>query len=203
MPRFHVEYVLSEVREKYAQYASPRRPSIVKADAGTYGMGIMTVNSADEVRNLNRKARNKMSVIKEGQPVSEVIIQEGVYTFEDVDGAVAEPVVYMIDQFVVGGFYRVHNARGKDENLNAPGMEFRPLAFETDCHSPDCAGAPGDPPNRFYTMASWRGSPISPPPSRSRRWSCAPSAGGGKRMKLAFTSTRSRSSSRRRIPRSP
>jgi len=30
-------------------------------------------------------------------------------------------------------------------------MAFRPLAFETDCHSPDCAGGPGDPPNRFYT----------------------------------------------------
>ena len=92
-----------------------------------------------------------MSVIKEGQPVHEVIIQEGVYTFESVENAVAEPVIYMIDQFVVGGFYRVHTGRGKDENLNAPGMQFRPLAFETGCHSPDCAGSPGDPPNRFYT----------------------------------------------------
>jgi glutamate--cysteine ligase len=140
------------VREKYARYGITEDPFvIVKADAGTYGMGIMTVKSVDDVRNLNRKTRNKMSVIKEGQPVSEVIIQEGVYTFESVAGAVAEPVIYMIDQFVVGGFYRVHTARGKDENLNAPGMEFRPLAFETDCHSPDCAGGPGDPPNRFYT----------------------------------------------------
>ena len=26
-----------------------------------------------------------------------------------------------------------------------------PLAFETDCQSPDCSGKPGDPPNRFYT----------------------------------------------------
>ena len=148
----NVEYVLSEIREKYAQYGITEEPFvIVKADAGTYGMGIMTVKSADEVRNLNRKTRNKMSVIKEGQPVNEVIIQEGVYTFEDVGGAVAEPVIYMIDQFVVGGFYRVHTARGKNENLNAPGMEFRSLAFETDCHSPDCAGGPGDPPNRFYT----------------------------------------------------
>jgi glutamate--cysteine ligase len=92
-----------------------------------------------------------MSVIKEGQPVHEVLIQEGVHTFESVNDAIAEPVVYMIDQFVVGGFYRVHTSRGKDENLNAPGMSFVPLAFQTDCHSPDCAGAPGDPPNRFYT----------------------------------------------------
>jgi glutamate--cysteine ligase len=57
----------------------------------------------------------------------------------------------MIDHFVVGGFYRVHTARGKDENLNSPGMHFVPLAFETDCQTPNCEGRPGDPPNRFYT----------------------------------------------------
>ncbi|HUI99683.1 MAG TPA: glutamate--cysteine ligase [Usitatibacter sp.] len=148
----NVEHVLGEVREKYAQYQITEAPfAIVKADAGTYGMGIMTVKSPDDVRNLNRKTRNKMAVIKEGQPVNEVIIQEGVYTFESVDGAVAEPVVYMMDQFVVGGFYRVHTERGIDENLNSPGAHYAPLAFETDCHTPDCGGKPGDPPNRFYT----------------------------------------------------
>jgi glutamate--cysteine ligase len=148
----NVDYVLSEVREKYAKYGITETPfAIVKADAGTYGMGIMTVKSPDDVRNLNRKTRNKMAVIKEGQPVHEVIIQEGVYTFESVQGAVAEPVVYMMDQFVVGGFYRVHTERGIDENLNSPGAKYVPLAFETNCHTPDCAGKPGDPPNRFYT----------------------------------------------------
>ena len=148
----NVEFVLNEVREKYAHYGITEPPfAIVKADAGTYGMGIMTVKSVDDVRNLNRKTRNKMSVIKEGQPVHEVIIQEGVYTFESVEGAVAEPVVYMMDQFVVGGFYRVHTGRGIDENLNSPGAQYAPLAFETNCHTPDCAGKPGDPPNRFYT----------------------------------------------------
>jgi len=148
----NVEFVLNEVREKYAKYGITEQPfCIVKADAGTYGMGIMTVKSPEDVRNLNRKTRNKMAVIKEGQQVSEVIIQEGVYTFENVDGAVAEPVVYMMDQFVVGGFYRVHTERGIDENLNSPGAKFVPLAFQTNCHTPDCAGKPGDPPNRFYT----------------------------------------------------
>jgi glutamate--cysteine ligase len=148
----NVDFVLNEIREKYAHYGITEQPFvIVKADAGTYGMGIMTVKSVDEVRNLNRKTRNKMSTIKEGQPVQEVLIQEGVYTFESVGGAVAEPVIYMMDQFVVGGFYRVHTERGIDENLNAPGAKFAPLAFETNCHTPDCGGKPGDPPNRFYT----------------------------------------------------
>ena len=148
----NVDFVLGEVREKYAHYGITETPFvIVKADAGTYGMGIMTVKDASEVRNLNRKARNKMSTIKEGQQVTEVIIQEGVYTFEQVEAAVAEPVIYMLGQFVVGGFYRVHTDRGIDENLNAPGARFVPLAFETDCQAPDCTGSPGDPPNRFYT----------------------------------------------------
>jgi glutamate--cysteine ligase len=123
---------------------------IVKANAGTYGMGIMTVKSPEDVRDLNRKTRNKMSVVKEGLQVSEVIIQEGVYTFESINDAVAEPVVYMIDHFVIGGFYRVHTGRGVDENLNAPGSHFAPLAFEKPCTMPDCAGAPDAAPNRFY-----------------------------------------------------
>ena len=148
----NVAAVLDLVREKYREYGINETPYVVvKADAGTYGMGVMTVRDADEVIALNRRQRNKMSVVKEGLEVSEVIIQEGVHTFETLNDAVAEPVVYMIDRYVVGGFYRVHTGRGKDENLNAPGMHFEPLAFETGCNLPDYrCGNPDSPPNRFY-----------------------------------------------------
>ncbi|MES2500917.1 MAG: glutamate--cysteine ligase [Pseudomonadota bacterium] len=146
-----VEELLAKIKAKYTEYGVTQEPFvIVKADAGTYGMGIMTVKSPDDVRDLNRKARNKMSVIKEGQQVSEVIIQEGVYTFESINDAVAEPVVYMMDHFVIGGFYRVHTGRAVDENLNAPGSHFEPLAFEKPCSLPDCTDAPDTVPNRFY-----------------------------------------------------
>jgi glutamate--cysteine ligase len=147
----NVDTVLTRMRAKYRQYEVKERPFvIVKADAGTYGMGIMTVYDAAEVKNLNRKQRNKMAVVKEGLQVTEVIIQEGVHTFETIDGNVAEPVVYMIDRYVVGGFYRVNTERGRDENLNAPGMRFEPLAFETCCSLPDPYCAPDAPPNRFF-----------------------------------------------------
>lgn len=147
----NVEAMLMKIQAKYKEYGVTQEPFvIVKADAGTYGMGIMTVKSPDEVRDLNRKQRNKMSVVKEGLQVTEVIIQEGVYTFESINEAVAEPVVYMIDHYVVGGFYRVHTGRGTDENLNAPGMHFVPLAFEGSCTLPDRSGAPDALPNRFY-----------------------------------------------------
>jgi glutamate--cysteine ligase len=146
----YVDEILTDVRAKYKEYGIQEKPFvIIKADAGTYGMGIMTVRDSSEVRDLNRRQRNKMAVVKEGLEVHDVLVQEGVHTFETVDGAVAEPVVYMIDRFVVGGFYRVHTERGKDENLNAPGMHFVPLAFESPC-LPDLAGGPDCPPNRFY-----------------------------------------------------
>ncbi len=146
----NVDDLLKRIRVKYDQYGITDRPFvIVKADAGTYGMGIMTVRSVDDVRDLNRKQRNKMAVVKEGLEVNSVIIQEGVPTFESIDEAIAEPVVYMIDRFVVGGFYRVHTARGKDENLNAPGAQFVPLAFESPC-IPDLHEPAGCAPNRFY-----------------------------------------------------
>jgi glutamate--cysteine ligase len=147
-----VDALLGKVRRKYKEYGITEKPfAIVKADNGTYGMGIMTVRDAKELADINRRTRNKMSVIKEGQTVSEVIIQEGVPTYERINDAVAEPVVYMIDRYVVGGFYRVHAERGVDENLNAPGSSFVPLAFDQSQQLPRPGERPGaSAPNRFY-----------------------------------------------------
>ena len=148
----NVDALLTKVRRKYKEYGINEKPFIiVKADAGTYGMGIMTVRDPKDLAELNRKARNKMSVIKDGQEVTEVILQEGVPTYERVNDAVAEPVVYMIDRYVVGGFYRVNAERGIDENLNSPGASFVPLAFDESNHLPRPGMKPGaSAPNRFY-----------------------------------------------------
>jgi glutamate--cysteine ligase len=149
----NVSALLSKIKKKYKEYGmKDQKPFvIVKPDAGTYGMGIMTVKDASEIKDLNRKQRNKMSVIKDGVTVTDVLIQEGVPTFESINDAVAEPVVYMIDRYVVGGFYRVHAERGIDQNLNAPGSQFVPLAFSQQHAVPDLKAKPGTAaPNRFY-----------------------------------------------------
>jgi glutamate--cysteine ligase len=148
----NVDALLGKIRRKYKEYGINEKPFvIVKADNGTYGMGIMTVRDAKQLDELNRRTRNKMSVIKDGQEVTEVIIQEGVPTFERMNDAVAEPVVYMLDRYVVGGFYRVHADRGIDENLNSPGAQFIPLAFAESNHLPRQGTKPGaSAPNRFY-----------------------------------------------------
>ena len=148
----NVDSLLTKIKRKYKEYGIQEKPFVVvKADNGTYGMGIMTVRDVKDLDEINRKTRNKMSVIKDGQSLSEVIIQEGVITHERLNDAVAEPVVYMMDRYVVGGFYRIHAERGIDENLNAPGSSFVPLAFEQSAHTPQPGVKPGaSAPNRFY-----------------------------------------------------
>ncbi|MGH1543366.1 MAG: glutamate--cysteine ligase [Arenicella sp.] len=150
----NVAETLLEIKAKYKEHNIDEEPFVfVKADAGTYGMNIMVVKSPDEVRDLNRKQRNKMAKGKDGHIVSDVLVQEGVYTYETwgSENSVAEPVVYMINQFVVGGFYRVHTNKGIDENLNAPGAHFQPLPFAEDCVRAKPDSDPDCPPNRFYT----------------------------------------------------
>ncbi len=149
----NVSMLLAKIRKKYKEYGiKDQKPFvIVKPDAGTYGRGILTVKDASELKDLNRAQRERMSVIKDGVPVSDVVIQEGVPTFESIKDAVAEPVVYMIDRYVVGGFYRIHAEKGVDQNLNAPGSQFVPLAFAQQHAVPDLKAKPGTAaPNRFY-----------------------------------------------------
>jgi glutamate--cysteine ligase len=140
--------LLTKVRRKYKEYGINEKPFvIVKADNGSSGLGVMTVRDAKELDEPARRTRCGMDTAG----TTEVVIQEGVPTYERVHDAVAEPVVYMIDRYVVGGFYRVHAERGNDENLNAPGASFVPLAFAESHHLPRPGEKPGvSAPNRFY-----------------------------------------------------
>jgi glutamate--cysteine ligase len=150
--RTNADALLGKIRRKYKEYGINEKPFVVvKADNGTGGMGILTVRDAKDIDALSVGTRERMATVQAGQPVHEVIIQEGVLTNERINAAVAEPVVYMMDRYVVGGFYRVHAQRGVDENLNAPGSSFVPLAFEQSAQLPQPGVKPGaSVPNRFY-----------------------------------------------------
>ncbi len=146
-----VNNVLEDTQNYYDTHDIDCKPFvIVKSDSGTYGMAIMSVNTPEDILNLNRKQRNKMASVKEGLHVEQMLVQEGVYTFETMNEAVAEPVVYMIGSHVVGGFYRVHTGKTATDNLNSPGMHFEPLSFEESCVMPDETQSPDASPNRFY-----------------------------------------------------
>lgn len=149
-----VDTILGKVRRKYKEYGIHERPFvIVKSDNGTCGKGIVTVRDAQDLKALITKSKSAKSKkpIADGLGLTQVLVQEGVLTLERVNDTVAEPVVYMMDRYVVGGFYRMHAERGADENLNAPGAAYVPLAFERSPHMPQPGVKPGvSAPNRFY-----------------------------------------------------
>ena len=148
----HVDLLLTKIRRKYKEYGIKEKPFVVvKADNGSQGMGIMTVREVKDLEALRGKTHGLTAAGHSKDGACEVIIQEGVHSYERMNDAVAEPVVYMMDRYVVGGFYRVHASRGTDENLNAPGSSFVPLAFEQSTHLPQPGIKPGaSAPKRFY-----------------------------------------------------
>lgn len=128
-----IERVLKRARKKHKEYGIKEEPYVfVKADSGTYGMGIMTARSGGDILDLNKKERNKMQAVKEGARVSTVLIQEGIHTIDRVEGKPAEPMVYMIDGVPIGGMWRVNAERDAESNLNAAGMSFTGMCDEVE-----------------------------------------------------------------------
>ena len=145
----HVDATLTKVRRKYKEYGIKEKPFvIVKADNSSSGMGLMTVRDAKQLPAL---AARSLTLDPSQGSARQWIVQEGVLTHERMNDAVAEPVVYMMDRYVVGGFYRIHAERGVDENLSAPGSLYVPLAFGRSTQLPQLGVRPGaSEPNRFY-----------------------------------------------------
>ena len=155
----NVDALLTKVKRKYKEYGINEKPFVVvKSDGGggdgAGGMGIMTVRDVKDLDALISKAKAralKCGEVKGRRASPEVIIQEGVLTHERVNAAVAEPVVYMMDRYVVGGFYRIHADRSAEESLSAPGASYVPLAFADSGRLPQPGEKPGSSsPNRFY-----------------------------------------------------
>ena len=167
----NVDALLTKIRRKYKEYGINEKPFVVvKADNGTCGMGIMTVRDVKDLQGLSRKTKNKMSVTKEGQLLSEVIIQEGVLTNERVNDAVAEPVVYMMDRYVVGGFYRVHASVTwtKTSTLPVPALSRWPLPTAGACRNRVKNPAPAA--RTGFTCTAWLAAwPCWPPVTNWKR----------------------------------
>ncbi|MBL8352246.1 MAG: glutamate--cysteine ligase [Burkholderiaceae bacterium] len=147
-----VDALLAKVRRKYKEYGIGEKPFVVvKADGGIHGFGPLIVRDARDLADPARRGRLQGNGEAMAAGALPLIVQEGVPTYERVNDAVAEPVVYMIDRYVVGGFYRIHAERGVDESLEAPGASYVPLAFAESHHLPRRGEKPGaSAPNRFY-----------------------------------------------------
>ena len=125
------ERFLKKLETDHAAHGISRKPALfIKNDSGTYGMGIMVIESVDEIKNMNRRTKNKMSVGKNKAEINQVLIQEGVPTTLTTDGVTSEPVVYMMGEELIGGFIRANKERSDMDNLNSQGMFFKKLCFK-------------------------------------------------------------------------
>jgi glutamate--cysteine ligase len=124
------EAMLARISDHYARTGVTQKPFVfVKNNSGTYGIGIMVVHSAEELRTMNRRTKNKMSVGKNKTPIGSVVVQEGVPTATLVDRLAAEPVIYLSGSELIGGFLRTNTERSTEDNLNSSGMVFRKLCM--------------------------------------------------------------------------
>lgn len=138
-----VESILDELREEYRENGIEDSPYVfLKSNSGTYGMAVMSVTDGDQVRTLNAEGRKRMRVSKGGKPVRDIVIQEGIPTSLKLSsGASAEPVLYMIEAKVAGGFLRLNKGKSVLENLNSRGMEFSHMYSEQSQSNDENQGA--------------------------------------------------------------
>lgn len=123
-----VDAMVDYLKVEYAQRKIDETPTIfIKNNAGTYGLGVSQVLSGKDVMEWNYKARKKMKASKGGRGIEDVIIQEGISSRVQAEGATAEPVIYMIGSELAGGFLRSHAEKSKTESLNSPGAVYKRL----------------------------------------------------------------------------
>ena len=142
-----VDTLLAKIKKKYKEYGISDKPFVVvknnhsSASDKHAATGVLMLRQSSELTDHKDLASFR----------GELVVQEGVLTKERMNDAVAEPVVYMMDRYVVGGFYRVHADRGMDENLCSPRSRYVPLAFAEGTELPKPGIKPGaSAPNRFY-----------------------------------------------------
>ncbi len=142
----NVDALLTKIKRKYKEYGINEKPFVVvKADNGTYGMGIMTVRDARRTCDaLNRKTKHKMSTAKDGQALTEA----------DRPGRRADQRARQRRRGRARGLHdgplrggrllpRACRARRATKTSTSPGASFVPLAFADSAHLPQPGDKPG------------------------------------------------------------
>ena len=121
-----VDMMLIRINEKYKQHSiiNTQPHVFIKANNGTFGMGIMVVFSGEDILNINKKNRHSMSILKQGVDNNDVVIQEGIQTSVKIFDAPAENILYSINNELVKKLIRYNRKKSNSQSLNAVGMEI-------------------------------------------------------------------------------
>ncbi len=125
-----VANIMIQIKDKYNEYniKSTQPYCFVKSNQGTYGMGVISIESPEEILHLNKKSRNDMDVGKSGKKIDSLIIQEGIPTIEKFNTATAEKTIYFVGGEIIGGFLRCNQGKNSKINLNSKSSFFQELS---------------------------------------------------------------------------
>jgi glutamate--cysteine ligase len=117
--------VLDKTAAKYKEHKIKSTPYVfIKANMGTYGMGVMSVKHPDEILNINKKDRHSMDNVKSKVKNTSMLLQEGVPTIERFESHSAESLAYMCGGKIIEIFSRWHEGKDMMVSLNAKGAKF-------------------------------------------------------------------------------
>jgi glutamate--cysteine ligase len=120
--------LLQKIKNKYQEYSIKDQPYLfIKADSGTFGLGIFTITDPEEILTINKKTRHSLATIKGGKLNDSVILQEGIITGMQENNKAAERVLYQIKNHSLGTLLRYNDEKNNKENLNSPGMSIKYL----------------------------------------------------------------------------
>ena len=121
-----VDVFLARLAQRYASLGIDREPvAYIKNNRGTYGLGIMTVTSGEQLLNLSNRKMKKLMYGKGTSDTEDFLIQEGVPTLMKTQaGAPVEPVVYLVDGDASSWFFRIKPKETEIGNLNSPSARF-------------------------------------------------------------------------------
>lgn len=129
------EILLKEIQAKYDEYQIKEKPFVfLKSDHGTYGMAMLSFDTAAEILDINRKEKNKLFKGKSSVVVKDYLLQEGVPTIVRDGSYFAESVVMLANNQFIGKFARVNEQKDARTSLNSTGMYFKPLPL-AECES--------------------------------------------------------------------
>ena len=122
---------LEKIKQKKSSLEKNERPFVyIKNDSGTYGLGIWSFSTLDELRDATKALQKIFARGKQGTQVRRVILQEGISTrlvVSEGDHVEFEPVVYSVNGNKIGSFFRYSYSKGDalgESNLNRPGSWF-------------------------------------------------------------------------------
>ena len=120
-----IDNMIGKIKLKYKKYGIDSEPVVfIKNDRGTYGLGIISIKSGNEIRNLSKRMIKRLTYGKGGASAENFLIQEGIPTNLTSDSSVIEPVGYTIGGMESNWFFRSNSKKNKFENLNSPSSIF-------------------------------------------------------------------------------